>query len=79
MIRFGGDQFIVLFDSQHIDVINKRMEKIRHGIEAHFSSQELYLSFSYGIGILDEGVKLALEIADKNMYRQKKSRKLAGR
>ncbi len=77
MIRFGGDEFIVLFDSQHIDVIDKRMEKIRHSIEAHFSSQKLYLSFSYGIGILDEGVKLALEIADKNMYRQKKSRKLA--
>lgn len=54
------------------------MEKIRTSIEAHFSSQELYLSFSYGIGTLDEGVKLALEITDKNMYRQKKSRRLAG-
>ena len=68
----------LLFDSQYIDFIDKRMEKIRHNIEAHFSSQELYLSFSYGIGIVDEGVKLALEIADKNMYRHKKSRKLAG-
>ncbi|MCG3865245.1 MULTISPECIES: GGDEF domain-containing protein [unclassified Photobacterium] len=76
MIRFGGDEFIVLFDSQNIDIVNKRMEKIRRGIEEHFSTQELYLSFSYGIATLEHGAKNALEIADKSMYEQKYTRKL---
>ncbi|KJG02870.1 GGDEF domain-containing protein [Photobacterium angustum] len=77
MIRFGGDEFILLFDSLCIDVVSKRMEKIRTSIEEYFLAQELYLSFSYGISTLDDGVKAALEIADQNMYEQKHIRKLA--
>lgn len=77
MIRFGGDEFILLFDSLCIDVVSKRMEKIRTSIEEYFLVQELYLSFSYGISTLDDGVKAALEIADQNMYEQKHIRKLA--
>ncbi len=75
MIRFGGDEFILLFDSQLMDAVLKRMNKIRKNIEQHFADLNLQLSFSYGVSTLENGYKQALEMADKKMYQQKSERK----
>lgn len=80
IIRYGGDEFLVLFDEntameiakQNIKSISNYFEKIIFKVENH----EFKTTFSYGISIFDTKMSLdsALEVADAAMYASKKSR-----
>ena len=78
--RFGGDEFIFLFDS---DISEERIIKLRKLIEEKF--KDYGLSFSYGIAKLSElktpipdagkALKELIQLADSRMYASKKERK----
>lgn len=75
LIRFGGDEFILCFDSSSTIDINTKMRLIRARFENHFKQKDLYLSFSFGVSLIEEDIDLSLEIADKKMYINKRKRK----
>ncbi|SKC31095.1 Response regulator PleD [Photobacterium piscicola] len=75
MIRFGGDEFVILLNSHVIKNVQQRVEQLRQSIEYYFSQKKIQLSFSYGIASLEAGVDLALKRADIAMYQEKAFRK----
>jgi len=80
IIRFGGDEFVVLIDSQnnHISNIKKIINSLRKRVEENLNKYNL--SFSYGIAIYPKDGKdlsALLEKADVRMYEEKKKRKLS--
>lgn len=75
LIRFGGDEFILCFDSTSIINISKKLTAIRTSFEEHFQQKGLDLSFSFGVSLIEHDVKNALEQADKAMYINKRKRK----
>lgn len=75
LIRFGGDEFVLCFDSHSIQDIRMKMRVIRTNIERHFKQKEIYLSYSFGVAPLDMDIQYALERADKLMYINKRKRK----
>ena len=75
VVRFGGDEFVLLLDSTSPMVVRQRIETIRSHIEAYFLVKQLHLSFSYGIVDMGDGIDSALNKADKAMYLQKYARK----
>ena len=79
IIRFGGDEFVILIDLQnsHIGNIKKIINSLRKRVEDRLNKYNL--SFSYGIAIYPrDGKNLStlLEKADIKMYEEKKKRKL---
>lgn len=81
VIRFGGDEFIVIFDEAIPQYqIKEKIEKILHYFEKiHFKIQnaEFKVSFAYGMAPFTKGVNITdvLDMADKAMYAQKKGSK----
>ncbi|MUK28575.1 EAL domain-containing protein [Aliivibrio fischeri] len=75
LIRFGGDEFILCFDSTSTTNISKKLAAIRTNFEEHFQQKGLDLSFSFGVSLIEHDVKNALEQADKAMYINKRKRK----
>ncbi|PSU20636.1 GGDEF domain-containing protein [Photobacterium kishitanii] len=75
MVRFGGDEFVVLLDNVSIRSVKQRIETIRGNIEAYFLAKALNLSFSYGIVDISDCIDSALNKADQAMYKQKYERK----
>ncbi|MEO1938477.1 MAG: GGDEF domain-containing protein [Sulfurimonas sp.] len=76
VIRYGGDEFIILFLDQETDQIQKSIEKLRESIltkklKAH--DAEFRVSFSYGLSPFTQGSELSkiIEKADKLMYEDK--------
>ncbi len=78
IIRYGGDEFILLIKSKNVDFINKKMNTINNNTSQFFGSKGYNLSFSYGLAALGgkDDFDKALSLADKKMYEHKKSRKL---
>jgi len=79
IIRYGGDEFIILIDLQndHISNIKKIIDSLRKRIEDKLNKYNL--SFSYGIAIYPKDAKnlsTLLKKADTRMYEEKKKRKL---
>ncbi|MDD9175276.1 GGDEF domain-containing protein [Aliivibrio sp. S2TY2] len=75
LIRFGGDEFVLCFDSHSIQDIQTKMRMIRTNLEHHFQQREIFLSYSFGVTPLDMDIQLALDSADKKMYINKRKRK----
>ncbi|WP_239993878.1 GGDEF domain-containing protein [Photobacterium phosphoreum] len=75
IVRFGGDEFILLLDSSLYHAVQQRIEVIRCNIEAYFLAKQQHLSFSYGIVKVEENIASALNQADEAMYKQKFLRK----
>lgn len=75
IVRFGGDEFVLLLDSSSLNAVQQRIEIIRDNIEAYFLAKDLYLSFSYGIVDVNDCIESALKKADEAMYKQKYARK----
>lgn len=75
IVRFGGDEFVLLLDNASKLNVQQRIDDIRCSIEAYFSAKQLYLSFSYGIVDIVDCIDSALNKADEAMYRQKYERK----
>lgn len=75
IVRFGGDEFVILLNSHVIKNVHQRIEQLRQKIEGYFGEKERLLSFSYGVASLQDGVELALKKADIAMYKEKSQRK----
>ena len=78
IIRFGGDEFIILLGLKNKDIsrIRKKINFLRKKLEKKL--RKYNLSFSYGIAVYpQDGKELSalLEKADMEMYKEKKKRK----
>lgn len=78
VIRFGGDEFIVVFDSKiSISDVQERIDAILHSYEKisfKLDKDSFKVSFAYGITPFKQGYELSaiIDLADKAMYRHKK-------
>jgi diguanylate cyclase (GGDEF)-like protein len=75
--RWGGDEFVVLFEGHHMEVASQRMEEIEQRLREFrvrgFGA--LPLSFSWGTaGVEGRPLREALDEADQNMYGMKRKR-----
>lgn len=76
VIRYGGDEFVIIFFSIPADIFEKKLEKIRHSVDILKIDDrpELHMSVSiggaYGIGTAKELFKAA----DNMMYQSKKAK-----
>ena len=77
VIRYGGDEFIVLFEAKNsIKYAINTIEAIRESIiskKLKAQKSKFTVSFSYGLVTYASGSDLAqtIELADKNMYEDK--------
>lgn len=77
VVRYGGDEFIVIFDSTiNSSQIKEKMETLlTYFDKIHFKveDQSFKISFSYGIAPFTRGADAAsvIEAADKSMYKHK--------
>ena len=73
VIRYGGDEFVMIFHSIPADVFEKKLERIRHAVDRLIIDDrpELHISVSiggaYGIGT----AKKLFQVADHMMYQSK--------
>ncbi|WP_434362439.1 GGDEF domain-containing protein [Parasalinivibrio latis] len=72
-IRYGGDEFIILFKANDAEWMKEKMNNLRHHIEQHFAEHQI--SFSFGISMIAENFERAVIEADLNMYFDKRERK----
>ena len=81
IVRFGGDEFLLLFDEAiSLEIIKKTMEEKMIEIEKisfKVESTEFKMTFAYGIASFtcNEGLDGVLDSADKAMYAFKKGRR----
>lgn len=74
VIRYGGDEFVIIFFSMLADIFEKKLERIRHSVDCLIIDEypELHMSVSiggaYGIG----NTKELFKAADNMMYQSKK-------
>lgn len=75
--RFGGEEFIILLQIDHIDLAYDVVERIRLSIEnEQFTSQKISLTASFGLTQLQQpNLSQSIDNADKLLY----AAKLAGR
>jgi len=77
--RYQGDEFVVLLDEiSHRNETEQISEKLQKCLEAPFQvrGHEVYASVSVGIAVFpDDGetIEALMQMADQNMYREKKS------
>ncbi|MDX2319871.1 MAG: GGDEF domain-containing protein [Moritella sp.] len=73
--RVGGDVFVVVFEDVNETKIDERLSQIRQIIEQE--DDFLGISFSFGMQNMQQDIPLAgaLELADKQLYVNKKQRK----
>ena len=73
VIRYGGDEFVIIFYSIPTDVFEKKMERIRQSIDTLVIDEypEIHLSVSIGGGYGMEKTKELFKVADSMMYQAK--------
>ncbi|MGL5429936.1 MAG: GGDEF domain-containing protein [Vibrio sp.] len=78
IVRIGGDEFIILFNTNDLKVIDQKMSYINKKVIEHFKNKGIILSFSYGLAIHNSiDINETIVNADKNMYLNKyKNRKI---
>lgn len=79
VIRYGGDEFLVLFEKMHPDKFGDKLEQIRKSIEELSLPDypEIKTSVSIGGVMCEKCDKDAIAAADKNLYEAKKTRNRA--
>ena len=50
--RYGGEEFLIIFDTNNVEIVKKRIDKINKIF--NLKSKNLNLSFSSGISIYDK-------------------------
>ena len=76
VVRYGGDEFVIVFYNIPADVFEKKLEKIRYSIDSLIINgpPELHMSVSiggaYGIGT----AKKLFKVADDMMYQSKNTK-----
>ncbi len=83
IIRYAGDEFIVISKNEHMEACYLNMKKIQEELLNKklkaTNGDLLYLSFSFGLTRFETGSNFrdVLEIADSLMYENKKNKKEA--
>ncbi len=76
IIRTGGDEFLIIFNTNDISVAEKVVTRISHEVENTefiFDSERLDVSLSYGITTLKGNIEQSLQQADIYMYHMKRN------
>lgn len=76
VIRYGGDEFVIVFSGIPEDVFEKKLERIRRSVEdlTIADHPELHVSASIG-GVYGGGItKQLFKIADNMMYQSKRTK-----
>ncbi|MDT8900290.1 GGDEF domain-containing protein [Anaeroselena agilis] len=75
VVRWGGDEFVILFSEASLGEALEVMERIRHAVEAKYSSS-YSLTISTGIILLEPGHDITdlLIKADQALYKAKKQK-----
>ena len=63
--RYGGEEFLIIFDTDNIESVKKRIDKINQ--EFNNKSKNLNLSFSAGISIYDGSKRITETIKDADV------------
>ncbi|MCQ2573576.1 MAG: diguanylate cyclase [Treponema sp.] len=76
LVRYGGDEFLILFENIQKEFLEKRLEQIRSSVEAlrydEYDGMKTTLSIgSVMTSVYDENV---FKLVDKNLYEAKKKR-----
>lgn len=80
VVRYGGDEFIVIFDAKisHVEIKEKMENILRYFEKIHFKVDEysFKISFAYGMAPFTRGadIRHVIEAADKSMYKHKKGK-----
>lgn len=72
IIRYGGDEFVILFNATSLSSIGSKLDNINKEVKHFFEEKNILLSFSYGIKInVSNNIEETILAADKQMYLQK--------
>lgn len=76
IIRYGGDEFLIVFKDITPEILKSRLEKIRQSIESIQLEEcpNMHLSMSFGAVYGDGTVKAMFSTADKLLYESKNIR-----
>ena len=74
--RWGGEEFLFVFDTEHINICYADLEQLRKKIdnyEFHFKEHIFHVSMTFGIEEYDEhlGVETTITRADSKLYKGK--------
>lgn len=73
VIRYGGDEFVIVFDSSAYEDIENRLNALNAKMARYFAEKGFDLSFAYGLSkVVNHDIDAAIELADKNMYSAKR-------
>lgn len=82
LYRWGGDEFLIVFPGAQVDEVRQRLgELLAAAPPITVGGSAVRLSVSVGAAAYAgaEGMQQAIELADAEMYQQKKQRKVAAR
>lgn len=77
VIRYGGDEFLVIFNGGNLKVVNERMNKIREEIKEKIKIPDYDVTISIGIAHYEYNTSIydTIKKADEMMYYSKHSGK----
>ena len=77
VIRYGGDEFLIIFAGGNMEIIKERMEKICQEVSEKIQLPDFEVTLSIGISPFEEGCSLedTIKKADELMYMSKTSGK----
>lgn len=73
VIRYGGDEFVIITENNNVSVIKNRIKLINEKISNDFGDLS-FVSFSYGAENYQGDIVKTMNIIDKKMYENKKSK-----
>lgn len=76
-IRYGGDEFMILFNNQDNKAADKVIERIRKEINEIAAEHGMKIQISAGVACHDclRDMEDIIKMADKNLYREKEKKK----
>lgn len=82
LFRYAGDEFCILLpQTEHVDGIVHRLSKSIQNIPVQYQDIRFSISSSYGVSHYNNGftsIEEVFDCADKQMYEQKRKKKLEG-